>query len=339
MSFKIVIAFMRPNLEKINFGEELLKPFDHTVLKGVEQTEDSFIAKCKDADAIVGPVSHGGPFTRRVIETLDKCRIIAGPSIAFEAIDLKAATDKGIVVCNNPDYCLDEVSGRIIAYILTLSYKIVLVDKVMREAGIDRNLPQVLGHVARTRGQTLGLVGLGKIATATALKARGLGLRVIAHDPYVFDNVMRIYGVEPVDMETLYKESDYISVHVPVTPATKNMIGYEQFKKMKRTCYFINASRGAVVDEPAMARALGEKLIAGAAIDVTVKEPLERDSPLLKLDNALITGHSAWYSDEAAFELFYNPMTQVVLALQGKWPLYAVNPQVREGWLKRWGQK
>ena len=97
--------------------------------------------------------------------------------------------------------------------------------------------------------------------------------------------------------------------------------------------------RFAVVDEAGMARALGDKLIAGAAIDVTVKEPLERDSPLLKLENALITGHSAWYSDEAAFELFYNPMTQVVLALQGKWPLYAVNPQVRDGWLKRWGQK
>ena len=340
MSIKVVIALKLPGMEHMNFGEDLLKPFDATVVKGIEQSEDSFIANCKDADAIVGPVSHGGPFTRRVIESFEKCRIIAGPSIAFEAVDLQAANECGIAVCNNPDYCLDEVSGRVIAFMLTMSYKFFQIDKAVREEVVDfGKLRQIAGPVARTQGQTLGLVGLGKIATAVALKARGLGLRVISYDPYIFDNVMRIYGVEPVDMDTLLKESDFISVHVPVTPATRNFIGYEQFKKMKPTCYFINAARGAIVDEPALVRALNEKLIAGAGIDVTVVEPVQMDNPLLKMSNVILTAHSGWYSTAAAFDLFYKPMTQVVMALQGKWPLYAVNPQAREGWLKKWGQK
>jgi len=340
MSFKVVNTLGTPGMDRIDFGEKLLEPFDVTLVKNIEQTEDSIIANCKDADAVIGSISHSNVFTRRVIEQMSRCRLIAGPSIAFETIDLGAANDCGIAVANNPDYCLDEVSGRVIGLMLALSYKFFQIDKVVREEGIPRGqLRQIAGPIARTQGQTLGLVGLGKIATIAALKARGLGMRVISYDPYVLDGYMRALNVEPVDMDTLLKESDFISVHVPVTPATRNFIGYEQFKKMKPTCYFINASRGACVDEPAVIRALDEKLIAGAGLDVTVKEPIERDSPLLKMSNVILTNHSGWYSTAAAHDLFFNPMTQVVLALEGKWPLYAVNPQIRSGWLEKWGAK
>ncbi|MFC1983802.1 C-terminal binding protein [Chloroflexota bacterium] len=340
MSFKVVNALSSPNMDRLDFGEKLLEPFDVTLVKNIEQTEDSIIENCKDADAVIGSISHANVFNRKVLEQMSKCRVIAGPSIAFETIDLAAATDCGIAVANNPDYCLDEVSGRVIGFMLALSYKFFQIDKVVKEEGIPRGqLMRIAGPVARTQGQTLGLVGLGRIGTIVAQKARGLGIRVVSYDPYVFEGFMRALNVEPVDMDTLLKESDFISVHVPVTPATQNFVGYEEFKKMKPTCYFINASRGAVVDEAALVRALDEKLIAGAGIDVTVKEPIERDSPLLKMSNVILTNHSGWYSTAAAHDLFFNPMTQVVLALQGQWPLYAVNPQIRGSWLAKWGAK
>ncbi|MFC1897213.1 C-terminal binding protein [Chloroflexota bacterium] len=340
MSFKVVNTRSTPGMDRSAFGEELLEPFDVNLVNDIEQTEEGIIENCKDADAVIGSVSHTSPFNRKVIEQMSKCRVIAGPSIAFEKIDLAAATERGIAVCNNPDYCLDEVSGRVIGLMLTLSYKFFQIDKKVKEEGIGRGqLRQITGPIGRTQGQTLGLVGLGRIATIAALKARGLGMRVIAYDPFVFDGYMRALNVEPVDMDTLLKESDFISVHVPVTPATQNFIGYAEFKKMKPSSYFINASRGAIVDEPALVRALDEKLIAGAGIDVTVEEPILRDNPLLKMDNVILSNHSGWYSTEAAHDLVHNPMTQVVLALEGKWPLYAVNPQIRGKWMERFGAK
>jgi D-3-phosphoglycerate dehydrogenase len=182
-------------------------------------------------------------------------------------------------------------------------------------------------------------VGLGKIGTATALKARGLGMRVIAYDPYVLGAIMESRGVEPVDLDTLLGESDFISLHTPLTPETSKMIDYEEFKQMKPTCYFINTARGGCVDQEALIRALKEGLIAGAGIDVTVDEPIAADNELLLMQNVILTGHSAWYSTTSEWELYYKPMTQVVMALEGKWPLYALNVEVEKKWLERWGRK
>ncbi len=191
----------------------------------------------------------------------------------------------------------------------------------------------------RMRDQTLGIVGLGKIGTATALKARGLGMRVIAYDPYVLGAIMESRGVKPVDLDTLLRESDFISLHTPLTPETSKMIGYSEFKKMKPTCYFINTARGGCVDQEALIRALQEGLIAGAGIDVTVDELIAPDNPLLQMDNVILTGHSAWYSTTSEWEVYYKPMTQVVMALEGKWPIYALNVEVQEKWLEKWGKK
>jgi D-3-phosphoglycerate dehydrogenase len=192
--------------------------------------------------------------------------------------------------------------------------------------------------VFRTRDQTLGIIGLGKIGTATALKARGLGMRVIAHDPYVLGAVMETHGVTAVDLDTLLRESDYISIHTPLAEETKNLIGHEEFGKMKRTSYLINTARGGCVDEEALIRALQEGIIAGAGIDVTVNEPISPDSPLLELSNLILTGHIAWYSTKSQEELYGKPMTQVVRALNGEWPLYAVNDEVENKWMEKWGK-
>lgn len=340
MSFKVVHTYALPG---VDHGDELLKSLNATLVKGVWSTEDEIISNTRGADAVIGVVSRQ-PFNRRVLQTLSNCRILAGIGIGFEAVDLKIAAEYGIAVTNVPDYCLDEVSGLAIGFMLALGHKMFQIDKAVRERQINftgsRQAAQEIGYpMFRMREQILGIVGLGKIGTATALKARGLGMRVIAYDPYVMDGVMESRGVKPVDLDTLLRESDFISLHTPLTPETHHMIGYEEFTRMKPTCYFINTARGGCVDEPALIRALQEGLIAGAGIDVTVEEPIGADNPLIRIPNVILTGHSAFYSMSSDRELFLKPMTQVVMALKGEWPVYGLNQEIREAWLNKWGRE
>jgi D-3-phosphoglycerate dehydrogenase / 2-oxoglutarate reductase len=340
MAFKIVHTFP---VEGVDLGEKLLESFDATLVKGMWRTEEEIIRNTNGADAVLGCVSMQ-PFTRRVLESLPRCRIIAGISIGFNTTDVDAANDCGIVVTNVPDYCMDEVSGLAIGLMLALGHKIFHVDRAVREKRItftmDRSaLMEVAYPVYRMRGQTLGVIGFGKIGTATALKARGLGMNVVACDPYVLDAVMETHGVKPVDLETLLHESDFISIHTPLNRETQKLVGDREFGMMKRTCYFINTARGGCVDQEALIRALQEKRIAGAGIDVTVEEPIAATNALIKMPNVILTGHSAYYSVTSEFELYYKPMTQAVMALKGEWPTYAVNPEVKTKWMAKWGKQ
>jgi D-3-phosphoglycerate dehydrogenase len=247
-------------------------------------------------------------------------------------------------VTNVPDYCLDEVSGLAITYMLALGHRLLQIDRAVREWRIaftmdKKALDQIACPMFRMRDQTLGVVGFGKIGTVTALKAWGLGMRVIAYDPYILRPVMESRGVKPVDFDTLLRESDFISIHTPLTSETRNMFGYEQFKKMKSTAYFINTARGGCVDQPGLIQALKEGLIAGAGIDVTVDEPIAPENPLLTMTNVILTGHSAWYSVTSEADLNRRPMTQVVQALRGELPVYTVNTDVKMKWMTRWGKK
>ena len=194
--------------------------------------------------------------------------------------------------------------------------------------------------VFRLQDQVLGIVGLGRIGTATALKARGLGMKVIAYDPYVWDAVMRSYGVESVDMDTLLKTADMISIHCSLTEETRNLFDERAISKMKPTAYLINTARGEVLEESALIRALNDGRIGGAGLDVTRKDPLPEDDPLRAAPNTILTGHGAWYSTKAdsSVEFWQKAMAQVALALQGRWPSYPVNPQVKPQWLKKWAQ-
>jgi len=328
------------NIPGKDLGEELLKPLDVVLVKGLWGTEEELIEHCHDADAIVGDIARK-PFNRKVIESLDHCRLIAGAVLGYDSVDLAAASERDIAVTNVPDYCLDEVSGRAVALMMALAYKVVMIDKAVREKQLnmvgDMNaMLDLIQPVFRLRGQTLGLVGCSKIGTAVALKAIGMGLRVIAYDPGIFDGALESIGIKPVSMETVLKESDFVSLHVPFLPSTKNLMGYDQFKKMKKTAYLINTARGGIVDEPALIRALQEGLIAGAGLDVTVSEPIEIDNPLLSMNNVILTGHTGWYSTDAEHELFRKPTAQVVMALEGKWPIYGLNPYIRDKWLKKW---
>jgi D-3-phosphoglycerate dehydrogenase len=340
MGFKVVNVFALPEAD---FGDELLDPFGAKHVKGMWRTEEEIIAHARDADAVIGVVSIQ-PFNRRLLTALSRCRVIAGIGIGYDKTDLEAATELGIAVTNVPDYCLDEVSGLAITYMLALGHRLLRIDRAVREQRIaftmdKKALDEIACPMFRMRDQTLGIVGLGKIGTVTALKARGLGMRVIAYDPYLLRPVMESRGVKPVDFDTLLKESDFITIHTPLTSETRNMFGYEQFKKMKRTAYFVNTARGGCVDEPGLIQALKEGIIAGAGIDVTVDEPIAPENPLLTMGNVILTGHSAWYSVTSEADVYRRPMTQVVQALGGQLPFYTVNTDVQTKWRARWGNK
>jgi D-3-phosphoglycerate dehydrogenase len=340
MNLKVANVFSLP---QVDFGDELLDPLGAKLVKGVWMTEEEIVAHAQDADAVIGVVSIQ-PFNRSLLTALPKCRVIAGIGIGYDKTDLDAATELGIAVTNVPDYCLDEVSGLAIGYVLALGHRLLQMDRAVRERQIvftvnKKALDEIACPMFRMQGQTIGIVGLGKIGTVTAIKAHGLGMRVIAYDPYVLGPVMESRGVTPVDFETLLTESDFISIHTPLTSETNKMFGYEQFKKMKPTAYFVNTARGGCVDQPALIQALKEGLIAGAGIDVTVDEPIAPDNPLLSMTNVILTGHSAWYSVTAEADLYRRPMTQVVQALRGEFPMYTVNTDVKAKWMTQWGKK
>jgi len=341
VGYKVVNSVYSP---EIDFGEKHLDGLGVTIVKGRWSEEEELIKYSQGADAIIcsGPSQ---PWTARVIDTLSRCRILASPSIGFDRIDVDAATEQGIAVTNVPDYCIDEVSNQAIAFLMALHRKIIPIDRAVRDEQAHMTpffraaLQKHAVPIYRLQNQTLGIIGLGKIGTTVALKGRGLGMRVIAYDPYVYGAVMRSHGVEPVGFDRLLAESDYISIHALLNDETKGMLGEDAFRRMKPSVYIINTARGPIVDQQAMVRALQEGRIAGAGIDATTVEPIPKDDPLLRAPNVILSGHSAWYSEAAdsAAEYWHKAALQVASALKGEWPLYAVNPQAKQKWMKKWG--
>jgi D-3-phosphoglycerate dehydrogenase len=341
MGFKVVNSIYNPLMD---YGEHQLASLDVSLAKGYWRTEEDLIQNTSDADGVI--CAPGQPWTPRVIRSLSRCRILASSAIGYDMIDLNAAAGRGIVVTNVPDYCIDEVSNQVIALLMALARRLFPIDKGVREKQAhiipgNREVVEGLAYpVFRLSDQTIGILGFGRIGTAVALKARGLGMRVISHDPYVFGAVMKIHGAEPVDLDTLLRNSDYISINAYLSEETRGMFDDGAFKKMKPTSYLINTARGGIVDQPALVRALQEGRIAGAGLDVTAIEPIPFDDPILTCPNVILTGHSAWYSvtSDSAPEHWHKAMGQIAVALQKKWPIYAVNPEVKQQWLEKWGK-
>ena len=282
-------------------------------------TEDEVIETARDADGIINQYA---PITRRVIESLKRCKVIARYGVGVDNIDVEAATEYGIIVANVPDYCVDEVSTHTMALILACARGITLLDRKIRDKKWDFTLAKPL---FRTQGKTLGLFGLGRIARMVAQKASGFGIKIIAYDPYVSEANSKI---EMVELKHLLSDSDFLSIHVPLTDETKHFFGKDELRTMKKTAYLVNTSRGPIIDEKALYVALKEKWIAGAALDVMEKEPPDWEDPLLKLDNIIITPHISFYSEESYVELKTKVAESVRAVLKGELPRAMVNPQV-----------
>jgi D-3-phosphoglycerate dehydrogenase len=254
---------------------------------------------------------------------MPKCRIIARYGIGVDTIDLDAATAAGIIVTNNPTYCIEEVAEQTMAMLLTCARKIAFYDRLVR-AGRWEVPPGK--PMFRLVGQTLGLVGFGNIARQVAVRASAFGMKVLFFDPFVKEAVP---NASSVDLPELLARSDFVSLHPPLTPQTRRMINDDAFGKMKPTAYLINCSRGPVVDTDALVRALDAKKIAGCALDTVDPEPLPNPHPLRGRENAIICPHAAWYSEQAMRGLQAGAPGEVRRVLTGEWPVNVVNRNVK----------
>ena len=302
----------------VEIEKEILSEINPEFILAYCNTEDEVIEAAKDADGIINQYA---PITRRVIESLKRCKVIARYGVGVDNIDVEAATEYKIIVANVPDYCVDEVSTHTIALILACVRGITLLDRKIRDKIWDFTLAKPL---FRTKGKTLGLFGLGRIAKMVAQKASGFGFRVVAYDPYV--SKVNI-GVKLVELSQLLSDSDFISIHSPLTDETRHSFGENELKAMKKTAYLINTSRGPIINEKDLYIALKEKWIAGAALDVMEKEPPDWESSLLKLNNLIITPHISFYSEESYVELKTKTAKAVLSVLKGGLPRAMVNPQ------------
>ena len=286
------------------------------------KTEDEIIALTRDADGVLNCYAK---MTAHVIENLNRCKIIARYGIGVDNVDLAAASKARILVTNVPDYCVDEVSDHALTLLLALARQIVGADRAVKAGAWD-----VVSHagIRRLRGQTLGLLGFGKIAKALALKVQPLGMKVLVYDPYLEPAAIAPHGAEAVNFERLLAEADAISIHVPLSPETRNLIGQGELAHMKPTAFLINTSRGGIVDEQALAVALKEGRLGGAALDVLSAEPLPPDHPLRQAPNIILTPHLAFYSRESVVELQTKAAEEVARALKGEPPRSPVNREV-----------
>lgn len=320
MSFIVAITdYVFPSLEP---EQRVLTPLGVELRPAQCKSEEEIIELTRDADAVLNCYAK---MTARVIENLHRCKIIARYGIGVDNVDLAAATKAGILVTNVPDYCIDEVSDHALALLLALARRIAVADGAVKAGAWD-----VVAHsgIRRLRGQTLGLIGFGRIAKALASKVQALGIKVLVYDPYVEAVAIAHHGAEAASFDRILTDTDAISIHVPLSEETHNLFGERELARMKPTAFLINTSRGGIVDERALAIALKENRLGGAALDVLAVEPPPHDHPLRQAPNMILTPHLAFYSRESVMELQTKAAEEVARALRGEPPRSPINREV-----------
>jgi len=278
-----------------NVEESILSPLEAAITVGNCRTENDVLALTRDADAVI---VQWAPISRRVIENMTRCRIVSRYGVGVDMIDLDAARDHQIQVANVPDYCVEEVAAHTLGFLVALGRKIIMQDHLMHQ-GVWK-VVDAIRPVNRFQSQTLGLVGLGRMGRRVAEMAAPLGMRILGYDIKPPENSG---AVRLADFETVIRESDFLSLHCPLTKDTLHLINAEVLGKMKPGAFLINVARGGVVDTAALLDALSRGQIAGAALDVYEQEPLPPDHPLTKMDNVILTPHLASYSLDAIIQL------------------------------------
>ncbi len=316
-NFKVVITDC--DHENIDIEREILSEGNVEFELLQCKTEDDLIRECK---GINGFINQYAPITERVLKELPDLKFVVRYGVGVNNVDIDAATKYGVQICNVPDYGMNEVADQALAMMLALTRKVVLMNEYTKKNKWDyqKSIP-----IYRHSCQTVGIIGLGRIGTSFAKKVHALGCRVIVYDPY-YPNIKREVPdfVKFVALDELIKISDIISIHCPSDNAI-DLIGEKELKNMKNSAYLINVSRGGIVNEVALEKALSENWIAGAALDVVLEEPLALDSPLFKHENFICTPHMAWYSEEAALELKRKVAEETVRFAKGQTINYPIN--------------
>jgi len=294
----------------------------------VPPSKDEIIKNIKGMDALLCMLSD--KIDAEVMDVAPSLKVITTYSVGYDHIDITEATKRGIYVTYTPGVLTDATADFAWTLILATARRIVEYDKFVREGKwkIGWSPTFMLGR--DVHGKTLGIVGLGRIGSAVARRAKGFGMKILYHNTKRSPEKEKELDVEYRSLESLLKESDIVSLHVPLNDTTRNMIGEKQLKLMKPTAYLINTSRGAVIDEAALIKALKEKWIAGAGLDVFVKEPIDPNNPLLKLDNVVLAPHMASAGFETRYKMAEITAKDLLAVLNGEAPLYLVNPDVQK---------
>lgn len=283
---------------------------------------EALIARTRDADALVVVYS---PITRGVMSALEGLKVVVRTGVGYDVIDVAAATELGVITVNIPDLWVREVANHALALLLAWNRKIITLDRHVRSGVWSAGVP---GGAGSLHGETVGIVGLGNIGSAFARRVAAFETKVIACDPYVDAARFVALGVERVSLEALAERSDYVSVHTLLNGETRHLIGEAFFRRMKPTAMLINTSRGPVVDEQALIRALEDKRLAGAALDVWEHEPVAAGHPLLTMDTVIATPHAAYFSSAAVAQVPRRCGEEVARVLTGQRPLNVINPEV-----------
>ena len=302
-------------------GMELLNNAVETVIVAPDHKIET-IASLLDED-VTAVIVRFNVFNRELMEKAPNLKVISRHGIGVELIDLEAASERGIMVVNTPDAATVSVAEHVIMMILALTKKMIFADRELKKGNYsvkDAYMPD------DAEGKTLGLIGFGRIGREVAKRALGLGMNVTAFDPYMSQAAFDSIGVKKSDsMESLLANSDFVSLHTPLTPQTQHLMGEAQFKMMKPSAYFINCSRGQVVDEAALIESLQKKIIAGAGLDVFEKEPPDADNPLFKMDDVIVTPHSSSLTVNGTIKMAVGAVEQLLKVLNGEAPDYLVN--------------
>jgi len=305
---------------------------DVRLLGRASTSEDDLIEAARDADAML--VSTREAVTRRVLQNIPRVKVISRYGVGLDNVDLDAAAEAGIVVTHYPGYCTSEVADHALAMILALNRRIVEQDRALREGSWVEHGPAtrriLRGPIQPLREQTLGIVGFGRIGQAVAARARPFNMTLLAADPYLDPEVMVAAGVEPVSLPDLLRRSDIITLHAPLTPETRGIIDAAALALMKPAAVLVNTARGPIIDLPALAEALQEGRIGGAALDVVDPEPLPADSPFYRMPNVILTPHSAYYSERSVDVVRRETLLEALQVLRGKRPRTVANPAVLE---------
>jgi D-3-phosphoglycerate dehydrogenase / 2-oxoglutarate reductase len=317
----LVTDYAWPSLE---IEREILGRVGAELLVAETGEPEELVALAPRADAILTNWKRIPP---AALEAASRCLVVSRFGIGVDNIPVARATELGILVTNVPGFCVDEVSDHTMALILACARRVVALSRAVR--GGRWSLEEAR-RVHRLRGQTLGLIGFGAIARALVPKAAGFGLQILAYSPRLDQTTLPAGVRKASSLDELLEHSDFVSLHLPATSETTGLIGEQELRRMKPTAYLVNTSRGVLVDETALARALAEASIAGAALDVLFSEPPPDDNPLLKLDAVIVTPHTAFYSVESVADLEARAAANVATVFSGQLPEAIVNPAVLE---------
>lgn len=309
-------------------AEEGLKKLEKNNIELVVRKNNTSLFEMKNLEEFEGVLVRGSIINREMIERMSNLKIIARSGVGVDNIDVQAATDNGVYVCNVPDANFISVAEHVIGMIISLSHQIVKANNALKDGNFNvRHLYMGI----ELKGKTIGIIGFGKIGQLVAKKCvEGLGMKVLVYDPYV----SKVESNEDIrlvsDIDIIFEKSDFISLHLPYIPKLHHFINEDKLKKMKRSAYLINCARGGLVDEVALAKAIKNKEIAGAGIDVFEKEPPAKDNCLLSLENVIVTPHTAASTKESLTRMATGAAEEIIRVLNGERPKNNINIKINE---------